>query len=113
MLNALPPPYKANAEPKEEQLWTPPESGWTKLNTDGSFIPSTGMAGGGMILRDAHGDIIYSACREIRICDNALDAELAACREGLELALHRTVLPILVELDSTEAVSLITAHSED
>ena len=66
-----------------------------------------------MILRDAHGDIIYSACWEIRICDNALDAELVACREGLELALHRTMLPILVELDSAEAVSLITAHSED
>ena len=66
-----------------------------------------------MILRDTQGNIIFSACRELRTCGDALGAELAACREGLELALHRTTLPILVELDSSEAVSLIIAKSDD
>ena len=66
-----------------------------------------------MILRDDRGEIIYSACRELRICDNALEAELAACREGLELALHQSNLPILVELDSAKAVSMITTHEMD
>lgn len=78
-----------------------------KLNTDGSHVPPTGEAGGGMILRDERGDIIYTACRQILTCDNGLEAELAACREGLELALYRTNLLIMVELDCAEAVSML------
>ena len=66
-----------------------------------------------MILRDDRGEIIYSACRELRACESALEAELAACREGLELALHRTNLPIIVELDSAEAVTLLTTRTRD
>ena len=98
---------------KEERSWTAPASGCTKLNTDGSFIAATGAAGGGMILRDDRGEIIYTACRELRTCDNALGAELAACKEGLELALNRTGLPITVELDCAEAVAMITTNVED
>ena len=113
VINAAPPAHTASALAKEELSWVAPATGWTKLNTDGSFIPATGMAGGGMILRDTQGNIIFSACRELRTCGNALGAELAACREGLELALHRTTLPISVELDSSEAVSLIIANSDD
>ena len=66
-----------------------------------------------MVLRDDRGEIIFSACREMRTCDNSLHAELAACREGLELALHRTNLPIVVELDSVEAVTRLTTHVMD
>ncbi|XP_073368034.1 uncharacterized protein [Aegilops tauschii subsp. strangulata] len=111
----LPSPPRApeSMAPKVRAHWVPPQPGWVKLNTDGSYIAATGAAGGGMILRDDRGEIIYSACRELRTCDNALEAELEACREGLELALHRSNLPILVELDSAEAVSMITAHEMD
>ena len=66
-----------------------------------------------MVLRDSEGKIIFSACREIRACDNALTAELAACREGLELALFRTDAPIKIELDCAEAVTMITAREQD
>lgn len=66
-----------------------------------------------MLLRDERGDIIFTACRELHACDNGLHAELAACREGLALALQRTNLPIMVELDCAEAVSMITTHSEN
>ena len=111
----LPSPPRApeSTAPKVRAHWVPPQPGWVKLNTDGSYIAATGAAGGGMILRDDRGEIIYSACRELRTCDNALEADLAACREGLELALHRSNLPILVELDSAEAVSMITAREMD
>lgn len=66
-----------------------------------------------MVLRSDRGEIIFTACREIRTCDNSLHAELAACKEGLELALHRTMLPIVVEMDSAEAVRMINATSVD
>ncbi|XP_073360138.1 uncharacterized protein [Aegilops tauschii subsp. strangulata] len=111
----LPSPPRApeSTAPKVRAHWVPPQPGWVKLNTDGSYIAAIGAAGGGMILRDDRGETIYSACRELRTCDNALEAELEACREGLELALHRSNLPILVELDSAEAVSMITAREMD
>ena len=113
ILNAPPILTREPAPLKEERGWVAPELGNTKLNTDGSFIPATGLAGGGMVLRDSEGKIIFSACREIRACDNALTAELAACREGLELALFRTDAPIKVELDCAEAVTMITARVQD
>ena len=91
----------------------PPSRGWAKLNTDGSFVAPTGAAEGGMVLRDDRGDITYSACRELRTCDNALEAELLACREGLDLALHRTTLPIIIEMDSAQAVSMLRAPTTD
>ena len=65
------------------------------------------------ILRDDRGDIIYNTCREFHTCDSALEAELAACRGGLDLALHRASLPIMVEMDSVEAVLMLSAHSTE
>lgn len=98
---------------KEELRWALPRPGWAKLNVDRSYVPATGDAGSGMVLRSDRGEVIFTACREIRTCDNSLDAELAACREGLELALHRTDRPIAVEMDSTEAVTMLNARSAD
>uniref|UniRef100_A0A8R7Q2Y6 RNase H type-1 domain-containing protein n=1 Tax=Triticum urartu TaxID=4572 RepID=A0A8R7Q2Y6_TRIUA len=66
-----------------------------------------------MVLRTDQGDIIFTACRENCSCVNGLEAELAACREGLELALHRTDLPILIEMDSVEAVNMLNASTND
>jgi hypothetical protein len=113
VLNAPPLLEKVQATPTDVRRWLAPDLGRTKLNTDGSFVSSSGKAGGGMVLRNAQGEIIFSACREIRTCDNALAAELAACREGLELALYRTEAPITVELDCAEAVAMITTRVQD
>ena len=66
-----------------------------------------------MVLRSDKRCLIFSACKEIRTCDNGLEAELAACREGLVLALHRMDLPILIEMDSVEAVNMLNASTRD
>ena len=89
-----------------------PDPGWCKLNTDGSFVNSN-EAGAGMILRDHLGAINFSACRVLYACRDPLEAELCACMEGLSLALQRCDLPIAVELDSLEAVSLISSLDTD
>jgi hypothetical protein len=47
-----------------------------------------------MILQDADRQIIFSACQFLPICVEAIEAELCAWREGLELALVRSDLPI-------------------
>ena len=66
--------------------WCPPVSGWVKLNTDGSFAVD-GTAGAGKVLRDVKGKIIFSSCRVLFSCREALEVELCACMEGLSFAL--------------------------
>uniref|UniRef100_A0A8R7P1A2 RNase H type-1 domain-containing protein n=1 Tax=Triticum urartu TaxID=4572 RepID=A0A8R7P1A2_TRIUA len=64
--------------------WVQPKPGWVKLNSDGSW-GQDGDAGAGMILRNEHGEVIFSACKHLHICRDALEAELCACMEGLSL----------------------------
>ena len=93
-------------------LWTMPMEVWAKLNTDASWT-ADGGAGAGMVLRDNTGQIIFTSCRVLFSCRNALEAELSACMEGLSLAIQRTELPIQVEMDSREALDMITNDSID
>ncbi|KAK1692512.1 hypothetical protein QYE76_009209 [Lolium multiflorum] len=76
--------------------WVAPPLGEAKLNTDGAY--STEAAGTGMALRDHRGEIIYAACRSIPHCGDAIEAEIMAIEEGLQLALHWTALKFTVEL---------------
>lgn len=62
--------------------WRPPEQGWMKLNTDGSFQAEAGNGGIGVVLRNCHGEIIFSACGFLQRTSSVLEAELLACREG-------------------------------
>ncbi|XP_073359708.1 uncharacterized protein [Aegilops tauschii subsp. strangulata] len=103
-------PAKGN---KEEQSWARPPAGWAKLNKDGAFVAADGSTGSGMVLRDDTCGIIFTACRGSFPCDNALQAELAACREGVALALERTSCPIIIEMDRAEAVSMLQSVSQD
>ena len=85
--------------------WSAPAVGRVKLNTDASVLGST--AGAGMILRVQKGEIVFSACRFLYACDDVLEAELLAIREGISLALQWSILPIDVESDCLEAVNMI------
>lgn len=60
-----------------------------------------------MILRNSVGEIVFSACRALFSCRDALEAELCACMEGLSSAIQRSELPIVIETDSTEMVSML------
>lgn len=107
----MPAPARHAHVPKTEG-WKTPSSGWLKLNTDGSF-ESSERAGAGMILRDHRGSINFSACRALFSCRDALEAELCACMEGLSLAIQCTEQPVTMELDSLEAVTLISSADVD
>lgn len=71
---------------------------------DGSFRQEDGSAGAGMILRDHLGQVIFAACRFLPWCNDPLEAELAACEEGLSLAQQWSDLPIALESDCAEAL---------
>jgi hypothetical protein len=63
---------------RQSILWTKPPMGWVKLSIDGSF--SNHSAGVGMVLRDAEGLPIFTACNHLDDCQTPLEAELRACR---------------------------------
>lgn len=66
-----------------------------------------------MILRDHTGTVIYKACRWLLNCPGPLEAELAACEDGLKLALHWTHLPLQVETDCAESMKLLVSGSSE
>ena len=74
--------------------WMPPSTGWCKLNTDGSFTVASG-SGAGMITRDENGGIVFTACRQLNHCRDALESELYAVMEGIKLALHWCSQPLI------------------
>ncbi|XBH57705.1 hypothetical protein VPH35_079261 [Triticum aestivum] len=46
-------------------------------------------------------------------CRDALEAEPSTCMEGLSIAIHRSDLPITIEMDSLAVVALIESHEVD
>ena len=66
-----------------------------------------------MVLRDPLGGVIFSACRTLYSCREALEAELCACMEGLSLAIQRSDLPVAIEMDSLVAIKLIQEQEKD
>lgn len=82
-----------------------------KLNVDGAFQPGENTGGAGMVLRDDTGAIIFSVCHFLHSSTSPLEAELAACLEGVTLALERTDGPLIVEMDCMQGVDFLTEQS--
>ena len=66
-----------------------------------------------MVLRDAQGGIIFSACRTLYSCREALEAELCVCMKGLSIANQRSELSIAIEMDSLVAVKMVQGRDQD
>lgn len=98
---------------KVQERWRKPSEGWMKLNVDGSFSAAEENGGTGMILRNSNGSIIFSSCKSLAKCSNALEAELITLADGLVLAIQWTFLPVMVETDSLVALQLIQAQAKD
>jgi hypothetical protein len=93
--------------------WLRPPAGLMKLNVDGSFMDVDGTAGAGMILRAHDGTIALTACRSLRQCSSALEAELCAFMEGVALASGCTQQQIIIETDSVEVLRMVKSKERD
>lgn len=95
----------------EEIAWSSPNPRREKLSVDGPFL--NGSGGTGMILRDSADAVIFSSCRQLLLCNDALESELLAISEGLSLALQWSSLPIDVESGCTEPVAMLNSHTSN
>ena len=93
--------------------WCKPPSNWVKLSVDGSFCGTDKSAGAGMVLRDSEGDSIFLECTHLMRCQSPFEAELRACKGGLERALQMSDLPIIVDSDCSMLVSAVKSTSTD
>jgi ribonuclease HI len=86
--------------------WLKPTAGWVKLNTDGAYSSSCGLAGGGGLLRDSNGNWIHGFARFLGNCSSTI-AELWALKDGLTLAHSLGFSLISIELDAEMVVLLL------
>ncbi|XBH70263.1 hypothetical protein VPH35_097959 [Triticum aestivum] len=60
-----------------------------------------------MILRDHNSHIIFSAYHVIFHCNDSLEAKLHVIMQGMALAIQHSSLPVIVQSDSSEALSCL------
>ncbi|KAE8670570.1 hypothetical protein F3Y22_tig00112124pilonHSYRG00058 [Hibiscus syriacus] len=94
------------------QKWQPPTTGALKLYTDGAINLGTRSASSGGVLRDNTGTWITWFYRRIGRC-SILHTELwgGGVLDGLSLAWRSGVRHVEVEMDNSEAVTLLDSSS--
>ena len=86
--------------------WTKLDSGWVKLNTDGSSLGNPSIAGGGGLIRDDNGRWIVGFSCKIGVTTCFL-AEMWALRDGLSLCVSRNYQAVEVEIDAKAIVDAL------
>jgi hypothetical protein len=101
-------PHKNDKTPKVETLigWTPPPTGFVKLNTNGSVLRNSGHASSGGLRRDNNGNWIQGFSHFLGIT-NSLVAELWGLWDGLTLARDLHISRLVVELDAKAVIDLL------
>ena len=85
--------------------WTPPPVDRAVLSVDGAFSLADGSGAAGMVLMRHDGTVIFAAYRYLFNCNDALEAELHAIMQGMALAIQHCNVPIVVQSDSSVAIS--------
>ncbi|KAE8787456.1 retrotransposon unclassified [Hordeum vulgare] len=99
--------------PKRKLVWPCPAEQEVALSVDGSFHAVDGSAGSGMILRDSTGAVIFASYRKLFHCNDALESELQAIKEGLKLATEHSQATIILQSDRDEALKMIADASSN
>ncbi|KAI9195822.1 hypothetical protein LWI28_018444 [Acer negundo] len=92
--------------------WQPPSSGLYKLNTDASLDSTSQQIDLGMVIRDQEGFIMGSSAQRVDANFSPKVAEALAILRGLIFAVDIGLLPVSVELDTLEVVSLINSGKD-
>jgi hypothetical protein len=80
--------------------WTPPVSGWLKLNIDASFIADTNKGSWWAVLREEMGHVVLSVSGTNEFYSAANIAEALACLQGLKQIVTNCNLPAICNLIS-------------
>ena len=98
---------------KPLQKWTTPSTGMMKINVDGAFIPSSGIAAVGVVIRDHLGQTKLASWHLHRHCRDAEEAEAIACHEGNVLAARWPDVPMMLETDYAVVAAKLKNNGQD
>ncbi|KAE8812230.1 retrotransposon unclassified [Hordeum vulgare] len=100
-------------ETKPRELWPSPAVHEVALSVDGSFESEDGSAGSGMILRDNKGAVIFASYHKLFHCNDALESELQAMKEGLKLATEHSQATIILQSDCVVPLKMLADVSSN
>ncbi|GMN52856.1 hypothetical protein TIFTF001_022008 [Ficus carica] len=92
--------------------WSPPQSGYLKLNIDASVFPSSDHIGIGAAIRDDKGSILEAVAKSVEGSFSPYVAECLALREGLRFTKEIECANIEVETDAINVVSAVVDNRE-
>jgi ribonuclease HI len=95
---------KPKQQVRAEEHWLPPDAGWHKANADGALVIADGVGGGGVIIRDHHGEAIAGTSCFFPHVSDPKRAELLACRRAVLLAKEVGVRQLALGTDCAGAV---------
>ncbi|OVA19644.1 Ribonuclease H domain [Macleaya cordata] len=95
-----------NSSPQNQTIlsyWSPPRSGWFKINTDGAWDPNTSKGGVGLVTRDSFGLFLSAAAMHINTY-SAEEAEIRAIWTAMKQAMERKITALEIESDAKVVV---------
>jgi ribonuclease HI len=100
------------AEPVQRRKWTPPPSGWLKINCDASFDSENAICSIACICRDQVGKVIWARNESNLRCIDVPEAEAKACLLGLKSIHDPSKVSIILESDSAIVVEAIKRRNQ-
>ncbi|EEF32082.1 nuclease, putative [Ricinus communis] len=92
--------------------WIPPPQGWFKINTDGTWKKSSGIATAAGLFRNCNGQWCGGFAIKLRDCYSAFVAELFGILNGLNIAWNAGFRNIILETDNKTSVDKIYGDSD-
>ncbi|GLT29235.1 hypothetical protein SLA2020_041140 [Shorea laevis] len=108
---ALNPISRVTSRQQRWVSWIPPDAGWYKLNSDGSYSAARNSANAGGLIRDNSGNWVSGFTVNVG-CTSILIAELWGLQDGLRLCQSLGLPRIIAEMDSLISVRLINENRE-
>jgi ribonuclease HI len=99
-------------EPVQRRKWTPPPSGWLKINCDASFDSENAICSIACICRDQVGKVIWARNKSNLRCIDVPEAEAKACLLGLKSIHDPSKVSIILESDSAIVVEAIKRRNQ-
>ena len=81
-------------------MWTPPNSPWYKINTNGAVFKQTQATGIGVVAHDHEGQVIAAMSKKLWVPLGPLEAEVKVMEEGILIAGDVGLQDVIFECDS-------------
>ncbi|XP_075636690.1 uncharacterized protein LOC142608919 [Castanea sativa] len=105
---------EVTAYPKQSAevvVWTPPSPTRYKINVDGAVFKEQKLAGVGILIRDATGQLIGACSKKIEAPLGAIEADAKAVELGLQFAKDMSIQDYTLESDSVTLVNALRDFS--